>query len=236
MTEQFYGDDSVRIKKTAKEEWVQSEFREQERYRRNYYGTIFLEILLDKMQQKERVLYIETVKAPRVVRMKRRKKDLDPKKCDEVERQKETVTKNCDAHKPKESMVSGTRSVPPAQNVQDMPVVPEIRLSNGSEEQRRGSHAELRRSTDMSQESRNAGSSQGGNQCSTAYSMECCSVKYCSMEGCSMEASASVSKTGLTPVQKETILVWASGDILELTVMSELPEISGTYNARACMV
>lgn len=74
MTEQFYGDDSVRIKKTAKEEWVQSEFREQERYRRNYYGTIFLEILLDKMQQKERVLYIETVKAPRVVRMKRRKK------------------------------------------------------------------------------------------------------------------------------------------------------------------
>ena len=133
MTEQFYGDDSVRIKKTAKEEWVQSEFREQERYRRNYYGTIFLEILLDKMQQKERVLYIETVKAPRVVRIKRRKKDLDPKKCDEVERQKETVTKNCDAHKPKESMVSGTRSVPPAQNVQDMPVVPEIRLSNGAE-------------------------------------------------------------------------------------------------------
>ena len=61
-------------------------------------------------------------------------------------------------------------------------------------------------------------------------------VKYCSMEGCSMESSASVSKTGLTPVQKETILVWASGDILELTVMSELPEISGTYNARACMV
>ena len=95
----------------------------------------------------------------------------------------------------------------------------------------RGSHAELMISTDMSQESRNAGSSQGGNQCSTAYSMECCSVKYCSME-----ASASVSKTGLTPVQKETILVWASGDILELTVMSELPEISGTYNARACMV
>lgn len=73
MTEQFYEDDSVRIKKTAKEEWVQSEFREQERYRRNYYGTIFLEILLDKMQQKERVLYIETVKAPRVVRIKRRK-------------------------------------------------------------------------------------------------------------------------------------------------------------------
>lgn len=221
MTEQFYGDDSVRIKKTAKEEWVQSEFREQERYRRNYYGTIFLEILLDKMQQKERVLYIETIKAPRVVRIKRRKKDLDPKKCDEVDRQKETVTKNCDAHKPKESMVSGTRSVPPAQNVQDMPVVPEIRLSNRSEEQRRGSHAELMISTDMSQESRNAGSSPGGNQCSTAYSME---------------SSASVSKTGLTPVQKETILVWASGDILELTVMSELPEISGTYNARACMV
>ena len=55
MTEQFYGDDSVRIKKTAKEEWVQSEFREQERYRRNYYGTIFLEILLDKMQQKEEI-------------------------------------------------------------------------------------------------------------------------------------------------------------------------------------
>ena len=87
-----------------------------------------------------------------------------------------------------------------------MPVVPEIRLSNGSEEQRRGSHAELMISTDMSQESRNAGSSPGGNQCSTAYSMECCSVKYCSMEGCSMESSASVSKTGLTPVQKKRFL------------------------------
>ena len=45
-----------------------------------------------------------------------------------------------------------------------------------------------------------------------------------------------VSKTGMASISGETILVWASGDILELSVMSELPEISGNYNARAYMV
>ena len=48
MTDQFYGEESIKIKQTAKTGWVQSEFRKQEKYRRNYYGTIFLEILLDK--------------------------------------------------------------------------------------------------------------------------------------------------------------------------------------------
>lgn len=53
MTDQFYGEESIKIKQTAKTGWVQSEFRKQEKYRRNYYGTIFLEILLEKMQRKE---------------------------------------------------------------------------------------------------------------------------------------------------------------------------------------
>lgn len=74
MTDHIYGEESIKIKQTAKTDWVRSEFREQEKYRRNYYGMIFLEILLDKMQRKENVLYIETVRAPRVVRVKRRKK------------------------------------------------------------------------------------------------------------------------------------------------------------------
>ena len=65
MTDQFYGEESIKIKQTAKTGWVQSEFRKQEKYRRNYYGTIFLEILLEKMQRKEDVLYIESVRAPR---------------------------------------------------------------------------------------------------------------------------------------------------------------------------
>ena len=69
MTDQFYGEESIKIKQTAKTGWVQSEFRKQEKYRRNYYGTIFLEILLEKMQRKEDVLYIESVRAPRVVRV-----------------------------------------------------------------------------------------------------------------------------------------------------------------------
>ena len=42
MTDQFYGEESIKIKQTAKTGWVQSEFRKQEKYRRNYYGTIFL--------------------------------------------------------------------------------------------------------------------------------------------------------------------------------------------------
>ena len=41
MTDQFYGEESIKIKQTAKTGWVQSEFRKQEKYRRNYYGTIF---------------------------------------------------------------------------------------------------------------------------------------------------------------------------------------------------
>ena len=60
MTDHIYGK-SIKIKQTAKTDWVRSGFREQEKYRRNYYGTIFLEILLEKMQRKEDVLYIESV-------------------------------------------------------------------------------------------------------------------------------------------------------------------------------
>lgn len=52
MTDQFYGEESIKIKQTAKTGWVQSEFRKQEKYRRNYYGTIFLEILLEKCSGK----------------------------------------------------------------------------------------------------------------------------------------------------------------------------------------
>ena len=37
MTDQFYGEESIKIKQTAKTGWVQSEFRKQEKYRRNYY-------------------------------------------------------------------------------------------------------------------------------------------------------------------------------------------------------
>lgn len=80
MTDQFYGEESIKIKQTAKTGWVQSEFRKQEKYRRNYYGTIFLEILLEKMQRKEDVLYIESVRAPRVVRVKQEKKRAESPK------------------------------------------------------------------------------------------------------------------------------------------------------------
>ena len=99
MTDQFYGEESIKIKQTAKTGWVQSEFRKQEKYRRNYYGTIFLEILLEKMQRKEDVLYIESVRAPRVVRVKRRKKEPDPKNCNVMEKQNEPVAKTCDEHR-----------------------------------------------------------------------------------------------------------------------------------------
>lgn len=52
MTDHIYGEESIKIKQTAKTDWVRSEFREQEKYRRNYYGTIFLEILLEKCSGK----------------------------------------------------------------------------------------------------------------------------------------------------------------------------------------
>lgn len=222
MTDQFYGEESIKIKQTAKTGWVQSEFRKQEKYRRNYYGTIFLEILLEKMQRKEDVLYIESVRAPRVVRVKRRKKELNPQNRNVVEKQNEPVAKACDEHRPKEPAASGGRSV---QSVQDMQIVPEIKLSNEPAGQLQGSNPGLGINTKILHESQSAGSSPGGNR----HSMEC------SME-CSMESSMNVSKTGMASISGETILVWASGDILELSVMSELPEISGNYNARACMV
>ena len=222
MTDHIYGEESIKIKQTAKTDWVRSEFREQEKYRRNYYGTIFLEILLEKMQRKEDVLYIESVRAPRVVRVKRRKKEPDPKNCNVMEKQKEPVAKTCDEHRSKEPAASGGRSV---QSVQDMQIVPEIKLSNEPAGQLQGSNPGLGINTKILHESQSAGSSPGGNR----HSMEC------SME-CSMESSMNVSKTGMASISGETILVWASGDILELSVMSELPEISGNYNARACMV
>lgn len=222
MTDHIYGEESIKIKQTAKTDWVRSEFREQEKYRRNYYGTIFLEILLEKMQRKEDVLYIESVRAPRVVRVKRRKKEPDPKNCNVMEKQNEPVAKTCDEHRSKEPAASGGRSV---QSVQDMQIVPEIKLSNEPAGQLQGSNPGLGINTKILHESQSAGSSPGGNR----HSMEC------SME-CSMESSMNVSKTGMVSISGETILVWASGDILELSVMSELPEISGNYNARACMV
>ena len=222
MTDHIYGEESIKIKQTAKTDWVRSEFREQEKYRRNYYGTIFLEILLEKMQRKEDVLYIESVRAPRVVRVKRRKKEPDPKNCNVMEKQNEPVAKTCDEHRSKEPAASGGRSV---QSVQDMQIVPEIKLSNEPAGQLQGSTTGLGINTKILHESQSAGSSPGGNR----HSMEC------SME-CSMESSMNVSKTGMASISGETILVWASGDILELSVMSELPEISGNYNARACMV
>ena len=222
MTDHIYGEESIKIKQTAKTDWVRSDFREQEKYRRNYYGTIFLEILLEKMQRKEDVLYIESVRAPRVVRVKRRKKEPDPKNCNVMEKQNEPVAKTCDEHRSKEPAASGGRSV---QSVQDMQIVPEIKLSNEPAGQLQGSNPGLGINTKILHESQSAGSSPGGNR----HSMEC------SME-CSMESSMNVSKTGMASISGETILVWASGDILELSVMSELPEISGNYNARACMV
>lgn len=222
MTDHIYGEESIKIKQTAKTDWVRSEFREQEKYRRNYYGTIFLEILLEKMQRKEDVLYIESVRAPRVVRVKRRKKEPDPKNCNVMEKQNEPVAKTCDEHRSKEPAASGGRSV---QSVQDMQIVPEIKLSNEPAGQLQGSNPGLGINTKILHESQSAGSSPGGNR----HSMEC------SME-CSMESSMNVSKTGMASISGETILVWASGDILELSVMSELPEISGNYNAWACMV
>ena len=222
MTDHIYGEESIKIKQTAKTDWVRSEFREQEKYRRNYYGTIFLEILLEKMQRKEDGLYIESVRAPRGVRVKRRKKEPDPKNCNVMEKQNEPVAKTCDEHRSKEPAASGGRSV---QSVQDMQIVPEIKLSNEPAGQLQGSNPGLGINTKILHESQSAGSSPGGNR----HSMEC------SME-CSMESSMNVSKTGMASISGETILVWASGDILELSVMSELPEISGNYNARACMV
>ena len=222
MTDHIYGEESIKIKQTAKTDWVRSEFREQEKYRRNYYGTIFLEILLEKMQRKEDVLYIESVRAPRGVRVKRRKKEPDPKNCNVMEKQNEHVAKTSDEHRSKEPAASGGRSV---QSVQDMQIVPEIKLSNEPAGQLQGSNPGLGINTKILHESQSAGSSPGGNR----HSMEC------SME-CSMESSMNVSKTGMASISGETILVWASGDILELSVMSELPEISGNYNARSCMV
>ena len=218
MTDHIYGEESIKIKQTAKTDWVRSEFREQEKYRRNYYGTIFLEILLEKMQRKEDVLYIESVRAPRVVRVKRRKKE-----------QNEPVAKTCDEHRSKEPAASGGRSVQSVQNVQDMPVMPEIRLSNEPAERLQKGRSGLGINVEMPPESRNVGNSQGGNQYSMEHSMRS------SME-VFKEYSMNVSKTGMASISGETILVWASGDILELSVMSELPEISGNYNARACMV
>lgn len=229
MTDHIYGEESIKIKQTAKTDWVRSEFREQEKYRRNYYGTIFLEILLEKMQRKEDVLYIESVRAPRVVRVKRRKKELNPQNRNVVEKQNEPVAKACDEHRSKEPAASGGRSVQFVQNVQDMPVMPEIRLSNEPAERLQKGRSGLGINIEMPPESRNVGNSQGGNQYSMEHSMRS------SME-VFKEYSMNVSKTGMASISGETILVWASGDILELSVMSELPEISGNYNARACMV
>jgi hypothetical protein len=62
--------------------------------------------------------------------VKRRKKELDPKNCNVMEKQNEPVAKTCDEHRSKEPTASGGRSVQSVQNVQDMPVMPEIRLSN----------------------------------------------------------------------------------------------------------
>lgn len=182
MTDHIYGEESIKIKQTAKTDWVRSEFREQEKYRRNYYGTIFLEILLEKMQRKEDVLYIESVRAPRVVRVKRRKKEPDPKNCNVMEKQNEPVAKTCDEHRSKEPAASGGRSV---QSVQDMQIVPEIKLSNEPAGQLQGSNPGLGINTKILHESQSAGSSPGGNR----HSMEC------SME-CSMESSMNVSKPG----------------------------------------
>lgn len=229
MTDHIYGEESIKIKQTAKTDWVRSEFREQEKYRRNYYGTIFLEILLEKMQRKEDVLYIESVRAPRVVRVKRRKKEPDPKNCNVMEKQNEPVAKTCDEHRSKEPAASGGRSVQFVQNVQDMPVMPEIRLSNEPAERLQKGRSGLGINIEMPPESRNVGNSQGGNQYSMEHSMRS------SME-VFKEYSMNVSKTGMASISGETILVWTSGDILEPSVMSELPEISGNYNARACMV
>ena len=160
MTDQFYGEESIKIKQTAKTGWVQSEFRKQEKYRRNYYGTIFLEILLEKMQRKEDVLYIESVRAPRVVRVKRRKKEPDPKNCNVMEKQNEPVAKTCDEHRSKEPAASGGRSVQSVQNVQDMPVMPEIRLSNEPAEWLQKGRSGLGINVEMPPESRNVGNSQ----------------------------------------------------------------------------
>ena len=132
--------------------------------------------------------------------MKRRKKEPDPKNCNVVEKQNESVAKNCDEHKSKE---------------------PAERLQKG--------RSGLGINIEMPPESRNVGNSQGGNQYSMEHSMRS------SME-VSKEYSMNVSKTGMASIPGETILVWASGDILELSVMSKLPEISGNYNARSCMV
>ena len=146
-----------------------------------------------------------------------------------MEKQNEPVAKTCDEHRSKEPAASGGRSVQSVQNVQDMPVMSEIRLSNEPAERLQKGRSGLGINIEMPPESRNVGNSQGGNQYSMEHSMRS------SME-VFKEYSMNVSKTGMASISGETILVWASGDILELSVMSELPEISGNYNARACMV
>ena len=200
MTDHIYGEESIKIKQTAKTDWVRSEFREQEKYRRNYYGTIFLEILLEKMQRKEDVLYIESVRAPRVVRVKRRKKEPDPKNCNVMEKQNEPVAKTCDEHRSKEPAASGGRSVQSVQNVQDMPVMPEIRLSNEPAERLQKGRSGLGINVEMPPESRNVGNSQGGNQYSMEHSMRS------SME-VFKEYSMNVSKTGMASISGETIWI-----------------------------
>jgi hypothetical protein len=45
MTDQFYGEESIKIKQTAKTGWVQSEFRKQEKYRRNATASEIMELI-----------------------------------------------------------------------------------------------------------------------------------------------------------------------------------------------
>lgn len=170
MTDQFYGEESIKIKQTAKTGWVQSEFRKQEKYRRNYYGTIFLEILLDKMQRKEDVLYIESVRAPRVVRVKRRKKSRIRKIATWWKSKMNLSQKPVMSIGQKNRRYPG-RSVQSVQNVQDMQVMPEIRLSNEPAERLQKGRSGLGINVEMPPESRNVGNSQGGNQYSMEHSM-----------------------------------------------------------------
>ena len=80
---------------------------------------------------------------------------------------------------------------------------------------------------EMPPESRNVGNSQV-NQYSMEHSMRTFHEVF-------KEYSMNVSKPGWLLISGENDPVWASGDILELSVMS-IAEISGNYNARACMV
>ena len=57
------------------------------------------------------------------------------------------------------------------QNVQDMPVMPEIRLSNEPAERLQKGRSGLGINVEMPPESRNVGNSQGGNQYSMEHSM-----------------------------------------------------------------